>query len=336
MRKILIAFVVFFGLCTSVFASLEDVVNATVRIQDGQFMGTGTVFNVDDTNIYILTNAHVAEHENLEVQFYKDGRISQPVPGKTIWRDFVPDSRGEPSRPRDVAIVVVAKAASPVVPKPIGIDLKHDCQVGETIVTMGHPSGEWPKLLRTTISTIEDEGRTMTFEPVAEPGQSGSGIFDADGDHIIGLLAWRGPGPINWTYTRAMTAYELNLAWRGKVGAATPIESTEEIVQGWRATPGHEHGSPTTDQQLPDGQLAHPNLADYPLGDRWAVHVQWHLRVQGLYFTHGYDVTKLADVKRAMAAGWNSFTDPNMRWAGHVEECHTFNCQSICPPGGGG
>ena len=170
-------------------AAWRDVYDAATRIRAGSSMGSGAVFHVDQSSVWVITNAHVVgSAASVEVEFFKRGYKSIPIAGRVTYRNI--------QRPVDVAIVAVPRQSlggHVPVPLPFGPDL----QVGEELISVGCPLGDWPALWNGRVYEVSN-GYTR-FLPGSHSlgsgrdqmqGRSGSVICNAEGTHIAGLIAW--------------------------------------------------------------------------------------------------------------------------------------------------
>ena len=84
-----IAVVLLIGQCCE--GGISECYDATCRVTapSGE-MGTGCVFGIKNSSVYVLTNAHVAVGNGsttMKCEFWRDGHESLPVPGKIVARD---------------------------------------------------------------------------------------------------------------------------------------------------------------------------------------------------------------------------------------------------------
>jgi len=183
---------VVFGLSLAVFgqsaeASLADCHDATCRMTSG---GTGVAFRNDGRYVYVLTNAHVVDTP--------PGRKTQPGGkiGMIFWRAGHEAAHsvvgvvlgGYRNQEVDAAMIAVPvqsffgqpPATIPLAPR------NRVLKSGETIYTVGSPYNKWIRGIRG--HAIGYSSYRLKFRPPPEKGQSGSAIFDADGEQIVGLL----------------------------------------------------------------------------------------------------------------------------------------------------
>ena len=165
---------------------------ATVRIRNGNSMGSGTLFRESEEHLYVLTNAHVAGTglgNRVQVEFWKEGHQSRPIEAETVAVAYIPRAY------RDIAVVRVDRRAlgnyrPPVIP----LADSQDSFNYQNIFSVGCPSGRWPTAFEGfALRRQANGGDTIHFVPMPAGGRSGSAIFDVNGGEaqIIGLIAWR-------------------------------------------------------------------------------------------------------------------------------------------------
>lgn len=168
-----------------VVASVADCIDATCRITtpDGS-RGTGCVFEISQGQVYVLTAAHVVgKHAMVTCEFWRDGHQSSPLTGRVIARVDRPLT--------DAAIVAVdvaqfggrLPAAIPIAPA--GTVLKS----GDTLTSVGCARGAWSSGWKGHV--LEYQGTDLLFVPAPADGRSGSAIFDAAGEKIVGIIRAR-------------------------------------------------------------------------------------------------------------------------------------------------
>jgi hypothetical protein len=168
-----------------------DPIDATVRLRSGgtfsQACGTGTVFRVDQDGVLILTCRHVVGNSrSMQVEFWSHGwQADQAVTGKVVARGKRTDS-AVIEVPRSALRALGANYLPPHVPLASGSLSK-----GDTILSVGCPNAVWPQLFRGHLvdTRIYSGGaQSLAFVPPPAGGRSGSAIFDATGEHIVGVL----------------------------------------------------------------------------------------------------------------------------------------------------
>ncbi len=164
-----------FALCLSVpIAGLANDAHdmcreATVRIRNGSSMGSGTVFRESSDAFYILTNAHVAGTQlgnRVELEFWREGHQSRPVPGETVAVAYIPRAY------RDIAVVKVDKTSLGTYSPPI-IPLagSQDSFNYQNIYSVGCPSGRWPTAFEGfALRRQANGGDTIHFVPMPAGG----------------------------------------------------------------------------------------------------------------------------------------------------------------------
>lgn len=171
---LILAFVV-----PSADAAMTDCIDATCRITapDGG-VGTGVVYHHDNETVWVLTNAHIATSNTLNLEFWRDGHQSRKLPGRTVMRN----------QALDTAVVAVdARLFGERLPAAIPIAAaSYQAQPGQTVTSVGCASGEWATGWKG--HALRYYGSDLWFLPPPAGGRSGSAIFDAEGTKIIGLV----------------------------------------------------------------------------------------------------------------------------------------------------
>jgi hypothetical protein len=170
-------------------ADVESALDAVVKVKAGNATGTGTIFLVDKGHVHILTNAHVAATKDVNILFYRQGYESPPIPGQTAWRAT---GGKEPGTDNDLAVVTVETSRLGYTPPAMPIaPLSKNPKDGQTMITVGCPSGLWPQLFRGHImKTASGRDSATTFYPPPKGGRSGSAVYDRECNQIIGVVAW--------------------------------------------------------------------------------------------------------------------------------------------------
>lgn len=169
-------------------AGIKEVMEATcqikLQVKDKVITGgTGTLFLEDKEKIYILTAGHVVDkkHDKLCIFFFNTGKASHCMYGEVVFKVY--------EGVKDVAIVSVTKVQFKNYPIPMPIPLAQKDTILKKdmkIVSCGCPNYSWPNALLGHVRSIDST--TFSFIPEPIPGRSGSGMFDEDGTHIVGLL----------------------------------------------------------------------------------------------------------------------------------------------------
>jgi hypothetical protein len=166
-------------------AGISECIDATCRITapDGS-RGTGCVFEISQGRVFVLTAAHVVGNfSGVQCEFWRDGHQSSPIPAAIVSRvgDDMCDAAVislEESRFGGILPCVVPVAPSDCVLDP-----------GETILSVGCANGTWSTGWKGHV--LGYQGDELRFVPTPANGRSGSAIFDAGGQCIVGLLRAR-------------------------------------------------------------------------------------------------------------------------------------------------
>jgi hypothetical protein len=167
-------------------ATIEQCIDATCRITAGagreRNSGTGCVFAIKRDHIFLLTAGHVVEgSDTVQCEFWRKGHKSVPIAARVIARSPEADS----------AILAIPNSslagwlptAVPIAPK--GLVLRR----GEAVTSVGCANGAWPTGWKGHV--LEFSATEMYFTPTPADGRSGSAVFDAEGQYIVGLLKAR-------------------------------------------------------------------------------------------------------------------------------------------------
>ena len=163
-------------------AAMTDCIDATCRITapDGG-CGTGVVYHRDGEKVWVLTNAHIATANTLNLVFWRDGHQSRKIPGRTVMRNQALDA---------AVIAVDARLFGELLPVAIPIAAaSYQAQPGQAVTSVGCVKGAWSTAWKG--HTLRYSGSDLWFLPTPADGRSGSAIFNADGTKIIGLLRAR-------------------------------------------------------------------------------------------------------------------------------------------------
>jgi len=164
-------------------AAIDDCIDATCRVTaaDGG-RGTGCVFELSQGRVYVLTAAHVVgRSRRVECEFWRHGHRSNPLAGQVTARDEAADA----------AIVVLSQTAfrgilptaTPLAPR------DHLLRPGQPVVSVGCAGGSWATGFKGHV--LGYRGADLVFVPGPANGRSGSAVFDAAGERIVGLLRAR-------------------------------------------------------------------------------------------------------------------------------------------------
>ena len=203
-----IAFLTFWAARVSLGA-ISDCHDATCRISAGGARGTGCVFEISGGNVFVLTNAHVVGNAGeVQCEFWKHGHRSQPVSGRVVMR----------GNPVDAAVVAVPQSAlGSTLPTAVPLaDRNTLLRKGDTVISVGCPHGQWATGWKGHV--VARKSGDLHFVPPPANGRSGSAIFDAAGEQIVGLL-------------RARTIDD-------REGIAVSLQSLYRVFGGRAARPG--------------------------------------------------------------------------------------------------
>jgi hypothetical protein len=242
-----------FWMASRASAEISDCIDATCKISatDGS-RGTGCVFERSQGQVFVLTAAHVVGSERtIGCEFWHAGHQSAPLPGRVL---FV-------SQSADAAIVVISESAfAGVLPKVIPI-AERTCVLrpGQTVTSVGCANGSWSTGWKGHV--IGYRGADLHFVPTPANGRSGSAIFDAQGEKIVGLLRARTSDDSQGIATSVQSlyaAFEKNTTEKN----TTEQNTTRDTRDAWhpasdRSLAAMQSASPPT--QCPGGICPLPN-----------------------------------------------------------------------------
>lgn len=253
--------VLFMLLAGAARAAIDDCIDATCRITaaDGG-RGTGCVFELSQGRVYVLTAAHVVgRSRQVECEFWRHGHRSSPLAGQVTARDEAADA----------AIVVLGQAAfGGVLPKAIPLAPRdYVLRPSQPVVSVGCAGGSWSTGFKGHV--LGYQGADLVFVPGPANGRSGSAIFDAAGERIVGLLRARSMDDSRGIATSIQALYRAFAVSAGAKGAgATPqvasrVEDAQcpggECPTPWRLLP-YRHDQDERFRQL-ERQLPSPGSA---------------------------------------------------------------------------
>jgi hypothetical protein len=193
MKRLLIGLAVWIGLvfflAAVLPASVDDCFQATCRIQSGKAFGTGVVYGQAGGEVLVLTNAHVVEGGPPKCWFWYQGHESAPLQGRVLGANSEVDA---------AAVGVPIESFEGRLPTQIPIAEQFTLQPGDAILSVGCAGAAWQTAFKGHYLGEGEQG-SMVFLPTPADGRSGSGIFDAKGTQIIGLLYARDSGE-RWGY----------------------------------------------------------------------------------------------------------------------------------------
>ncbi|MDD4888289.1 MAG: trypsin-like peptidase domain-containing protein [Phycisphaerae bacterium] len=168
-----------------VTGTMSDCIDATCRITapDGG-RGTGCVFERSQGAVYVLTAAHVVGNaRRVECEFWRQGHQSAPLPGVVVLRVANDQT--------DAAVIAVDQShfggalppAIPLAPRDFVVG------AGQTLTSVGCAGGAWSTGWKG--HALGYDGGDLCFVPAPAMGRSGSALFDAEGERIVGVVRAR-------------------------------------------------------------------------------------------------------------------------------------------------
>jgi len=178
--------------CQDAIATIEDIIQATCGVN----RGTGIVFSEDNSDYWILTAAHCVldekgKKEPVYLYFYHNGHRSKPVVGKIVWFKY------KKGTTNDLAILKCSKKSLGKYPPPktIPLALKNEIRTNLAVSSCGCAGSAWPTAWIGNVESIGSDRLKIVPKPKA--GRSGSGVFDREGNHILGIIIWQDGTSIN-------------------------------------------------------------------------------------------------------------------------------------------
>lgn len=196
---------------------------ASCRIFAGNARGSGVIFDADAVNYRVLTDAHVVGRRGnrVDLEFEHSGYRSRPIAGRVV-RSHIARTASI-----DLAIVELPRSSFPG-PMPVVPLAEGDAKDGETVLTCGAQGGAAVSLQRGHV--VRQTSGLIYYKPEALPGRSGSPLFNAAGDRVVGCVAWRtGDG-----HGLAMNAARVRAFVRGEV-AKTETELPDDAIPLWQS-----------------------------------------------------------------------------------------------------
>lgn len=256
------------------FGDLSTCIEATCRVTATtsfeQSVGTGCAFARTGDRLWIWTCEHVVRGSNqVQCEFWHRGHQSRPIPGTvTLCSSRV-----------DAAVIAIELRyfADGPIPPTIPLAAPDEMPVpGTTLCSVGCANGAWATAWKGHLAKISRADLYCWPSPAG--GRSGSAVFDAAGEKIIGILYGRGKSDGICVVTHVSALYrEFDI----------PVTSRTQCPGGfcrpprnWRPAPtprepGGQNGSgkgpwdslPPQPEPLSPGNFEVPPLPDTALGD---------------------------------------------------------------------
>ena len=169
-------------------ASVDECIAASCRVRAGSSRGSGVCIANRPWVVWVLTNNHVVgDLDAAECEFWWKGTKSNPIAGTVIWR--------EKSKEVDAAIIQIDRRsfwgrvppALPLAPP------DYVYPRGLPAFRVSCPGGQDLRVVQSKFDRYYPEKSWMMLTPKANGGESGSGVFDARGNYLLGLIAWSWP-----------------------------------------------------------------------------------------------------------------------------------------------
>lgn len=184
------------------FGDINDILNSTCLVNN---WGTGSVFAEDKTHYWIITAGHCVVDEDSEplfeqdVVFFHDGTKSDKIKSELVWhvleknimfsngmyKEWVTDKEIT----KDLALLKIKKSDLKNYPAPETTpiaNLNEKIKKNQIVVSSGCPNGGWPTAFKARVYQVNDH--VFKFSPFPKRGRSGSGIYDEDGERLLGVV----------------------------------------------------------------------------------------------------------------------------------------------------
>jgi uncharacterized coiled-coil protein SlyX len=192
MRHAILSASLFFFLyspASAKFLTLNEIGEASCRVNAEDSRGSGTSIAHDKQFIYVLTNAHVVGNSRrVTCEFFRYGRKTAPLGGEVVWRAY------SEQRVLDFAVIRIPKSLFGSMPPRIVplAPANHVINKDDYIASGGCPQGRWLQLWEGHALSTGSQSRVL-FTPPPLGGQSGSGVYTMikGNMHLAAVLTWR-------------------------------------------------------------------------------------------------------------------------------------------------
>ena len=192
MRVALLSACLFFVLPSSAsakFLTLNEIGEASCRVNADDSRGSGTAIAQDKQFVYVLTNAHVVGNSSrVTCEFFRYGRKTRPLGGEVLWRAY------SERRVLDFAVIKIARSLFGSMPPRI-VPLApagHLIKKNDYIASAGCPQARWLQLWEGHALSDSSQSQVL-FTPPPLGGQSGSGVYTVikGNTYLAAVLTWR-------------------------------------------------------------------------------------------------------------------------------------------------
>jgi hypothetical protein len=194
-RRTALAILIALSLGLSGVANAADVLShaqkVTCKIMAGpNAVLTGIVIAQDKDFVYTITAGHGWQGPTgmqCFTRFYHNGYQSAPLKSTLIFKSYNPVSTDDLAMVRTPVSEFEDYPLPEEVVKLAGEDYR--VKDGDKLITYGCPEGKWPRgIVGHATKTFKKD--RIRFLPAPEGGQSGSGIFNKDGE-LVGMILWQ-------------------------------------------------------------------------------------------------------------------------------------------------
>ena len=204
-RKWLLAVLLVALLAARLLSGEVECMSATCKVSTAGVLGSGIAFSTNATDaIYVLTNRHVAGNSRrVTCEFYSGTVNAVMVPGAVVGYSQVADL---------ACIRLPASGFTTGLPYTVPL-AKVSPAVGDGVITHGYPHGRGPTAFRAKVIAVDSTSLEFSVPP--SNGRSGSGVFDAEANNIVGILSHRGMG---YGRAQSLEAIYTFLDWQVDAG----------------------------------------------------------------------------------------------------------------------
>jgi len=177
----------------SLFADFPNAIQSVCKMYNHKNEGRGSAvaFREDEKYVWLLTAGHVVKDNPwLYAYFYINGKEQPAVVAKIHKINYNAEDTLANEMLHDIAVMTIEKAWFKKQPIPPVIPIAYENAKKEDVIfSVGCPNMAWPcGFIGHIYNTTEN---IMSFYPNPEGGRSGSPIFDAKGEHIVGIVLWQ-------------------------------------------------------------------------------------------------------------------------------------------------
>jgi len=190
--------------------------SASCRLTTDRSIGSGTVFNIDDEYVWILSAGHVVEGSTVVLaEFWRSGSPSFFMNAEVVWYML------HPSPCEDLSILRVLKSKFSELGQPLPYVMplaspKFKIRVDTRVMSMGCEQGYSPTMIIGFVKRVDENIFYMV--PDTMYGRSGSAVLDETGTRIIGVVVRRDGICVNLNCIYRLTGWNKSYSDKEKEG----------------------------------------------------------------------------------------------------------------------